>query len=193
MGFMLYAAAMSITPGPNNAILATLGARHGWRGAAPYAMGVVLGMFGLLVAAGMGVGALIAAAPGLQRAIALAGIAYMAYLGVKLWREAPHDGTGERSRLGFWSAVTFQVLNPKALLMAFTAAGGFLSPGVGLGGSAVMAAFFVLIGGPCVTVWALAGDRLQSWLQAPGRARLFTRTMAVLVMATALSMLKDLG
>jgi hypothetical protein len=34
---------------------------------------------------------------------------------------------------------------------------------------------------------------LQSWLQAPGRARLFTRTMAVLVMATALSMLKDLG
>jgi len=190
---VLYAAAMSITPGPNNAILASLGARHGWRGAAPYAFGVVLGMFGLLVAAGMGVGAAIAAAPGLQRVLTWAGIAYMGYLGVKLWREAPHEeGAEQRPRIGFWSAVTFQVLNPKALLMAFTAAGGFLLPGVGLRGAAVMAALFVTVGGPCIALWALAGDRLQLWLREPGRALLFTRTMALLVIATALGMLRDL-
>jgi threonine/homoserine/homoserine lactone efflux protein len=184
--FMTYAAAMSITPGPNNAMLATLGAQHGWRGAAPAAAGVVAGMFLLLVAAGTGVGAAIAAVPALHGVLTAAGVGYMAYLAWLLWHA---DGAAKaRPPLGFWGAVAFQAVNPKALLMALTAAGGFGLPG---GGPVAMAGLFVLVGGPCVALWALVGDRLRRWLEAPARARLFSRGMALLVAGTAVAMVLE--
>lgn len=186
MPFMTYAAAMSITPGPNNAMLATLGAQHGWRGAAPAAAGVMAGMFVLLVAAGTGVGAAVAAVPALRGALTVAGVGYMAYLAWVLWHA---DGAAKaRPPMGFWGAVAFQAVNPKALLMALTAAGGFHLPA---GGPLAMASLFVLVGGPCIALWALAGDRLRRWLAAPDRARLFSRGMALLVAGTAAAMILE--
>lgn len=186
MPFMTYAAAMSITPGPNNAMLATLGAQHGWRGAAPAAAGVMAGMFVLLVAAGTGVGAAVAAVPALRGALTVAGVGYMAYMAWVLWHA---DGAAKaRPPMGFWGAVAFQAVNPKALLMALTAAGGFHLPA---GGPLAMASLFVLVGGPCIALWALAGDRLRRWLAAPDRARLFSRGMALLVAGTAAAMILE--
>ncbi|MDB5099221.1 MAG: hypothetical protein JWM80_3642 [Cyanobacteria bacterium RYN_339] len=181
--FISYAAAMSITPGPNNAMLATLGARHGWRGAAPAAFGVMTGMFLLLLVAGTGVGAAISAVPSLRSVLTVGGVLYMGYLAYVLWHA--EGAAKERPPMGFWGAVAFQTVNPKALLMALTAAGGFSLP---WGGPAGMAALFVLVGGPCIAVWALAGDRLRRWLDTPARARLFSRAMAVLVACTAIAM-----
>lgn len=186
--FLSYAAAMSITPGPNNAMLATLGARHGWRGAAPAAAGVVVGMFGLLLVAATGLGAAVAAVPALRVGLVAAGVAYMTYLAVALWRADPSAPGKERAPMGFWGAVAFQALNPKALLMAMTAAGGFLIPAAGLLDSVTMALLFVMVGGPSVAVWALVGDRLRTWLATPRRARAFSRTMALVVAATAVAM-----
>lgn len=91
--------------------------------------------------------------------------------------------------MGFWGAVGFQAVNPEALLMAVTAASGFLAPAAGLGGAVGMAALFVCVGGPCVAVWALAGDSLRTWLRAPGREQLFSRAMAAVVASTAVAMI----
>jgi threonine/homoserine/homoserine lactone efflux protein len=93
--------------------------------------------------------------------------------------------------MGFWGAAGFQAVNPKALLMALTAASGFLVPAAGLGGTAAMAALFVLVGGPCVAAWALLGDRLRAFLVTPARARLFSRSMACVVAATAATMVLE--
>ena len=189
--FMAYAAAMSVTPGPNNAMLATLGARHGLRGAAPAAAGVLAGMFGLLVLAGSGVGALLLAVPGLHAAMTALGAAYMGWLAWALWNADMAAGASERPAMGFWGALTFQAVNPKALLMALTAAGGFLLPTAGWQGSVGMALAFVCVGGPCILLWALAGDRLRSVLQDPRRARMFARTMAAVVALTAIALVVE--
>ncbi len=189
--FLGYAAAMSITPGPNNAMLATLGARHGWRGAAPAAAGVAAGMFGLLFAAGTGVAAAVSAAPGLRRALTVAGVGYMAWLAWALWHTDPAKPGHERPPMGFWGAVAFQAVNPKALLMALTAAGGFMVPAAGVADAASMAALFVAVGAPCIAAWALMGDRLRGWLGTPARARAFSRVMALVVVATAVAMVVE--
>jgi len=189
--FMTYAAAMSITPGPNNAMIATLGARYGWRGAAPAALGVCTGMFLLLLLAGSGVGAAIAAFPALRGALTALGAGYMAYLAWALWTADASRGAAARPPMGFWGAVGFQAVNPKALLMAVTAASGFLVPAAGPGAAAGMAALFVLVGGPCVAAWALLGDRLRAFLAPPARAQGVSRAMALVVAATAATMIVE--
>lgn len=188
IAFVSYVGAMSITPGPNNAMLATLGARHGWRGAAPAAVGVLVGMFVLALVAGTGVGAAVAAAPTVKNLLVTLGVAYMAYLSVVLWRADPSKPGKERPPMGFWGAVVFQALNPKGLLMALTAAGGFLIPAAGLAEMVTMAAMYAGIAVPCVAVWALLGDRMRQWLSTPARAQAFSRTMALVVFATAVAM-----
>lgn len=188
MAFLAYAATMSITPGPNNAMLATLGARHGWRGAAPAAAGVLTGTFGLLLFAGTGLGAAFAASPGLKRGLLVASVAYLAYLTVALWHSAPSSSVEEHPGLGYWGAVAFQAVNPKALLMAMTAAAGFLPPAAGALDALLMALLFIVVCGPCLAFWALVGDRLRVWLQTPSQARLFARSMALIVAATAVAL-----
>lgn len=186
---LVYSVAMSVTPGPNNAMLASLGARYGLRATAPAAAGVMAGMGALIVAAGLGVAAMLAAMPGVRLGMTLAGVLYMGYLALHLWRAQTKAAAGERPPLGFWGAVAFQAINPKALLMATTIAGTFLAPGAGPSGAATLAAIFVIVGLPCIALWALAGDRLQNWLAEPGRARAFSRVMATLLALTALAIL----
>lgn len=183
--YLSYAAAMSITPGPNNAMLATLGARHGWRGAAPAAAGVAAGMFVLLVAAGTGVATAAAAAPALRGALTAAGAAYMLWMAWALWRKDPADAGQERPPMGFWGAVAFQAVNPKALLMCLTAASGFMIPAAGAAGAVGAAGLFVMVGAPCIAAWALMGDRLRGWLRTPARAQAFSRAMAIILVGTA--------
>lgn len=186
--FLTYAAAMSITPGPNNAMLASLGARHGWRGAAPAAAGVLTGTFGLLLVAGTGLGAAVAASPGLKSVLLVASVAYLAYLTVALWRANPTSSAEDRPGMGFLGAVAFQAVNPKGLLMAMTAAAGFLIPAAGVRDALLMAVLFIGVCGPCVALWALVGARLGVWLRTPRRARAFSRSMALLMAATAIAL-----
>ena len=176
--FLTYAFTMSLTPGPNNAMLATLGARNGFRAAAPAAAGVMFGMFLLLVVAGTGVGAAVLAVPGLKTALTVLGALYMAYLAVVLWRSDAFGSTKEGRPMGFWGALAFQAANPKALLMALTT-----------GGAVLLAALFVAVGTPCVSLWALAGDWLKKLLGSRSGSRLFSRGMAMLVAFTALATL----
>ena len=187
--FLTYAFTMSLTPGPNNAMLATLGARNGFRAAAPAAAGVMFGMFLLLVVAGTGVGAAVLAVPGLKTALTVLGALYMAYLAVVLWRSDAFGSTKEGRPMGFWGALAFQAANPKALLMALTTAGAFLAPGVGMGGAVLLGGLFVGVGTPCVSLWALAGDWLKKLLGSRSGSRLFSRGMAMLVAFTALATL----
>jgi len=189
--FAAYAASMSITPGPNNSMVATLGARHGFRAAVPAIGGIMAGVFGLLVASGAGIAAALMAHPQLKLALALGGCSYLAYLAYVLWTADGAKGGKERGPVGFWGAAVLQAVNPKALMMAVTAEGTFLAPTAGLTGAVTLAGLFVAIGAPCVGLWAVAGDRLQSWLSKPGRMVLFSRTMAALLAATAVGILVE--
>ena len=54
-----------------------------------------------------------------------------------------------------------------------------------------MALLCMLVGAPCMAVWALTGDRLRRWLSRPRPLLIFNGTMAVLLALTALWLMWD--
>ena len=181
-----YVATMSVTPGPNNLMLAASGVNFGLRRTFPHVLGVCLGcsLQVLIVAS------LLACAGGYlatARAwLALPGCSYLLWLA---WRQAQAGqpgGVKAAQPLGLIGAALFQWVNPKAWMMVLNSAILFLPAEGGLYAALWMAAIFVVINLPCISLWAVLGDRLRCRLQKPLALRLFNGSMAFLLAATAL-------
>ena len=74
----------SFTPGPNNAICASIGATYGYTRALPFALGVTVGYPALIAAVGLGLAGLLAAFPQLHLAIKICGASFLLYLAWKI-------------------------------------------------------------------------------------------------------------
>ena len=186
-----YIATMSVTPGPNNLMLAASGVNHGLRRTVPHMLGVSVG-FG--VQAAIVCGTLAWAMTWLQTVrlpLMVIGCAYLLWLA---WRQLragrPSGGEGARP-LGFVGAALFQWVNPKAWMFALNLGILFLPRNAGVAAILWMAFLSMLVGAPCMAVWALTGDRLRRWLTRPRALLAFNGTMAVLLAMTALWLMWD--
>ena len=190
---MTYVATMSVTPGPNNIMLAASGVNFGFRRTLPHMLGVSIGsaVQVLLVA-----GALAWAMSwldALRLPLLLAGCGYLLWLA---WRQAgagrPGGATQARP-LGFVGAALFQWVNPKAWMMVINIAILFLPRDGGWDAAASLALLCAAINLPCIALWAAAGDRLRNWLGRPSALLAFNYAMAALLAATALWILAEEG
>lgn len=86
--------------------------------------------------------------------------------------------------LGFWGAVLFQWVNPKAWVMAVTIMSAYVPPGADLLQIAPLGLMFAVLGFPCSSVWVGFGSGLRSYLQDPFRMRVFNGTTAVALLAS---------
>ncbi|TIC86011.1 LysE family translocator [Crenobacter intestini] len=189
LAFATYMGVMSVTPGPNNLMLATSGVNHGFRGTLPHMLGISAGCALQLVLTVAGWAWLTRGLEQWRLPLAFAGCAYLMWLSWQLWRSAA-PGAREAGRpLGFVGAVLFQWVNPKAWLMTVNAALVF-APGDGAG-TLAMALLAAAVNLPCIAVWALFGDRLRTALQDARRLRRFNAAMALLLALTALWLLAD--
>ena len=128
---MTYVATMSVTPGPNNLMLAASGVNFGFRRTLPHLLGVCLGCsLQVLVVASL----LAYVMVWLEAAriwLLLSGCSYLLWLA---WRQAQAGQPGKRKvaqPLGFIGAALFQWVNPKAWKMALNSAIVFLPPNGG--------------------------------------------------------------
>ena len=188
---MTYVATMSVTPGPNNLMLAASGVNFGFRRTLPHLLGVCLGCsLQVLVVASL----LAYVMVWLEAAriwLLLSGCSYLLWLA---WRQAQAGQPGKRKvsqPLGFIGAALFQWVNPKAWMMVLNSAIVFLPPNGGVQAALSMALIFVLINLPCISIWALIGDRLRDCLREPKALRLFNYSMALLLAATGLWILLE--
>ncbi len=182
----LYAFITSITPGPNNLMLASSGLTFGVQRTVPHILGITAGCLALIGAVGLGLGAAFQTEPRLQTALKIAGCIYLLYLSVKLWRAGEMKDSKEARPVGFWAAAGFQFVNPKALVMAITAVAGFTRPGDGFAMELLLVAvIFALVNLPCITSWAAFGAAMRSLLRRPAAIVWFNRVMALLTAATA--------
>jgi threonine/homoserine/homoserine lactone efflux protein len=192
-----FATVTSVTPGPNNMMLLASGVNHGFKKTLPHIAGISIGLMVLLLAAGLGLGALLQQWPQLYLGLKVVGVSYMVWLAWKLWHaEAPRlpDTNAVRSSsaaslMGFWGAAAFQWVNPKAWMIAIGAVAGFTAPGAGFGAVMALALVCALVNAPCVGLWALAGAKLSRWLAEPTRRRAFNAVMALLLLASIWPML----
>lgn len=179
----------SITPGPNNLMLAASGIGFGLKRTIPHMLGVCAGFALLVLVCALGVGALLMQNPAAATGLKLAGSGYLLYLAWilrgNLSARSAHAGTKPMS---FAAAVVFQFANPKAWLMGVTGASAFLP---GIGDDWIALALFCLVVSavnfPCITSWALLGSSIRARLDDPVWQGRFSAAMVILTLYAAAS------
>jgi threonine/homoserine/homoserine lactone efflux protein len=183
----VFAVAASITPGPNNAMLAATAANHGFRAAVPQALGVVGGITVMMAVVAFGMAGVVAALPGLARVLRVASLAWLLLLAWRIAHAGAPGGGPAQPPMGWLGAVAFQWVNPKAWFMALGAAAAWVLPGQALAPQAAsIAGVFCVISVPCVLTWAALGSAAGRLLHSPRRLRAFNVAMAGLMVASML-------
>ena len=192
MAMLVFAFVSSITPGPNNLMLLASGVNFGFRRTIPHMLGIGFGFLVLLLAVGFGLGALLTAYPQLHTALKIAGGAYLLYLAwrIGMSRSMGDKGQGRARPMGFWEAVAFQWINPKAWVMAVTAMAIYTSPEQPFLSVTLVATAFAIVNLPCVSSWAGFGVALRGFLADPARLKWFNIAMGVMLALTLWPMLR---
>lgn len=183
--FFSYVTVMSITPGPNNLLLATSGVNFGLRRTLPMVFGILVGCAIQTMLAGLLLEVLLHWMSQVRLPLTLLGCTYLLWLSWKLFRSSAPEMRANGRPMTLIGGALFQTVNPKAWLMAtnvallYSASSGVLT---------VMAGF-MLLNLPCILVWAVMGDRLRHHLQIPWKLKLFNSVMALSLVATTLWML----
>jgi threonine/homoserine/homoserine lactone efflux protein len=188
---IVFAAAASFTPGPNNAIAAATGANFGFRAVLPHVFGVPVGFTSMLLAAAGGVAALLLTTPALSTSLKWVGVAYLLWLAWQLTQPATgHAKAGGPFTLplGFTQSALFQYLNPKAWMFALATTTTFVAGEQPLHRAVIVIVVCALCALASIVLWGWAGAALREWLRQGQRLRLFNLVMGALLAATALWM-----
>jgi len=131
---------MSLTPGPNNLMIAASGANFGWRRSMPLYLGILSGFVSLLLAVGFGLGVVFDRYPALHDVLRYLGAGYLVWLGLRIatgWGAKAKSATDPDTQdanpargkpIGFLQGAAFQWVNPKAWVLAVGAMAAFTLP-----------------------------------------------------------------
>ncbi|MBE5215656.1 MULTISPECIES: LysE family translocator [Pectobacterium] len=185
--FFSYVTVMSITPGPNNLLLATSGVNFGLRRTVPMLMGILIGCALQTALMGVALELLLSWLGMIRLPLTVLGCVYLLWLSWKIVRSSAPELQGRVQPMTVLQGTLFQAVNPKAWLMSsniallYTASNGVLT---------IMIAFMAL-NLPCILVWALLGDRIGKHLQEPWKLKAFNGIMALSLVLTTCWMLVE--
>ncbi len=190
LSFLMAAAAMEFTPGPNMAWLALLAASAGRAAGLAAVAGIALGLALQGLAAALGVAALMAAWPDLAVALHLAGVGYLVWLAIGSWRDAARPehhlpGGGEGATTGFRHGLVSNLLNPKAAVFFVAVLPGFLPGAPALAGTLLLSAVYLAIASAVHLGIVLAAGAVRPWLEDPAVSARLHRVQAVVLLAVA--------
>lgn len=188
----------SITPGPNNLLLMSSGAKFGLKKTIPHICGVFIGFNILMLAAILGLDAVMSKLPWLLTVVKIIGAAWLGWLGVKFLQAAfkPQEDAQEKQNkdrtrpFRFYEAALFQWVNPKALIMAGALAGAYvgISENFALR-TALICGTFLICGMFSATTWTIAGSTLNRLMSSGGSAKTLNVIMGLLLIGTAIMIL----
>ena len=190
LALVSFAFVASITPGPNNIMLAASGVNFGFARTIPHMLGIGAGFMALLLAAGFGMGVIFTAFPALKTVLKVAGAGYMLWLAWKI-AHAGRGGEGGQSParpMMFWEAAAFQWVNPKGIVMALGAMAIYVRPEHLVSDVVAVTLIFGLVNVPSIGTWAAFGHVLRNLLREPAKLKAFNIVMALLLVASILPM-----
>ncbi len=189
---LIFCTAMSFSPGPNTTLSTALAANHGLGRALRFCLAVPSGWTLLMLACGLGLGALVLGVPVLRWGVKGLGIAYMLWLA---WRLANASALGQvderRLNVTYLQGVGLQFVNIKAWMLALTLTAGWVvnaagqpapNPGQRL---AIVCVVMMLFAFGSNFTYALAGSLLRDWLARGRRLIWFNRALAAVLVLTA--------
>lgn len=180
-GFTLFAFAASVTPGPNNMMMMASGANFGLVRTLPHMAGVVLGFTVLILAVGLGLGALFAAWPPLHAILYWAGSAYLLWLAWQIATAGKVSGAEVSRPRTFLEIVAFQWVNPKAWTGALGAVATYAPPENYYANLTIICAIFAAVNIPVTFLWTTGGVALKRFLTNDTALRIFNIAMALLL------------
>ena len=187
---LLFAFSTSFTPGPNNLLLITSGAKFGLARTWRHILGISFGFPLMIAVIAFFLGAVFQALPWLHALLNVVGAAYLLYL---TWKILMASGAVERGQvgqpIGFVEAALFQWVNPKAWVMATGAIAAYTTPaGFGLE-VALIVLVFACVGFASSLTWAAGGSLLARFLHTPGRMRAFNIVLGLMLLASIVPIL----
>ena len=180
---------LTLSPGPVNIVLAGLGSRIGVRRAIPFLLGLSLSAAAITGLGGYGLILVFQTNALVYASVKYAGVAYIAYLGVKLIR-APavrNEGGGgaiddETPEMGFVQGMILTVLNPKFYIMVIIIFAQFATPE---GGTALVAGAVILVLFVSQTFWLAAGGAVRHLIRNDRARRLQNVVFGTVLLAVA--------
>lgn len=179
---VLFAAAVTLTPGPNVVLVTASAANFGFRRTIPQMLGITFGFGTIVLATGLGLAGVVQAEPRLHAVLKYAGAAYLLYLAWRIGRADPAAASARARPISFVEAMLFTWVNPKVWVSALGAAAAFTTIGGDLLHessviAAVLAAFCLI----SVVAWAAFGTAIGRYLASPRARRIFNWSMAALL------------
>ncbi len=194
LAFIGTVAVLAITPGPSTMLGSAHGMRYGARGTMPTIAGDLSANTLQMLAASLGLAAIITNSATAFTVVKWAGVAYLVWMGLTYLRAAPSHGSSEhdivrspwaRYAQGFVTSAS----NPKAIVFFAALFPQFVEPNAASVPVAVQLLFlglvFLVIDGSAVLLYAATAGRLAAWLAAKGRARTQRRVTGVVLIGAA--------
>ena len=185
LGLVSFGIAGAGSPGPNNTLLLASGVNFGFTRTLPHVFGAALGVGALVIAAAAGVGALLEVVPGSQVILQIGGSLYLLYLAFRIAGTSTVKSAVVAKPLSAWEAGIFQLINPKAWLVAIGLVAAFLPRAMPtIIGGPLVAAIQSLVCITAFSVWAMGGAALSRLLTNEGAVRTVNLGLAILLVAS---------
>jgi len=183
---------MFSTPGPNNAMLTASGIKFGFKRTLPHLFGIPFGHTIQISLVCFGLGSLFLKYPIIQFYLKWLCFFYLIYLSWKILGSFSSKEKKSGRPLKFYEAALFQFINPKAWVVALTAATAFFPRQE----SFVVATSFVAITAPFVCfpsicLWAAFGASIKSIISNAKVKKIVEYLLAILLLITAIIVVKN--
>ncbi len=195
--FVLAVAALVLSPGPDTVLILRYTVAGGRRAGLATVAGVQLGLLAHTAAAAAGLSLLVHASPGLFRLVAVAGAAYLGWLGVQSFRagvlrlDGPAGSVPPAKALR--DAMLTNILNPKVIVLFLALMPGFVRVERGAVPAQLAVLGMTLIA--VNVVWqaglALGADGARRWLSGPRVQRAVAWGTGAVLIAFAAAMLVE--
>ena len=183
---------MFATPGPNNAMLTASGIKFGFKKTLPHLIGIPFGHVIQITLVCFGLGAIFQKYPSIQIYLKWICFFYLLFLGWKIIGSFSHNDKQSGRPLKLYEAALFQFINPKAWVVALTAATAFFPREE----SFFLATTFVAVTAPFVCfpsicLWAIFGASIKAIIKNSKAKKFIEYLLAVLLVVTAVIIVMD--
>ncbi len=181
---------MFITPGPNNAMLTASGMKFGFIRTLPHLIGIPLGHIFQISLVCFGLANLFLIYPQIQFYMKILCFLYLLYLSWKMIGSFSLIKKKSGRPLKLYEASIFQFINPKAWSIAVTVASGFFPTQENIFiGVAFVTITAAIICFPSISLWALFGSGLRSFVKNEKIKKIIEYFLALLLLLTGLFIL----
>lgn len=168
--FLVVAMATVFSPGPGVVMTLSNSLRYGLKGAFGGILGISLGALVIAAVSATSLGLLLATSALAFAILKYIGAAYLAYLGIKLWRAPAFQFTEQTAReanfrCNFFKGMTLQFSNPKAIFFFLSVLPQFIDRKIDFAGQfTLMAMTYGLLIIVIHSLYAIGAQRMRLWL-----------------------------